>query len=240
MFDRTLYTEYIIMPQHLSPLAPSTDLVDQVYRRLIDAIVSGHLPPGQRVTQEDLASQLAVSRQPVLQAMRLLKKESLLLDAPGRGLLVAPLDVQRVTQAYEVRQALDGLAAGLAAQRRAILPQVLFETGRAAVASGSIPAMIEADWAFHMALYEASGNPMIADSAALHWPHLHRAMGQVLQSGSLAGGVWDEHLAMAEAIAAGDVDRAQALILQHTQQARDHLTGRLHQVLQPRATESVP
>lgn len=240
MSDRTLYTEYIIMPQHLSPLAPSTDLVDQVYRRLIDAIVSGHLPPGQRVTQEDLASQLAVSRQPVLQAMRLLKKESLLLDAPGRGLLVAPLDVQRVTQAYEVRQALDGLAAGLAAQRRAILPQVLFETGRAAVASGSIPAMIEADWAFHMALYEASGNPMIADSAALHWPHLHRAMGQVLQSGSLAGGVWDEHLAMAEAIAAGDVDRAQALILQHTQQARDHLTGRLHQVLQPRATESVP
>lgn len=240
MVDRILYTEFITMSKQLSPLAPGIDLVDQVYRRLIDAIVSGHLAPGQRVTQEDLASQLAVSRQPVLQAMRLLKKESLLLDAPGRGVLVAPLDVQRVAQAYEVRQALDGLAAGLAAQRRATLPQALFETGRAAVASRSIPAMIEADWAFHMALYEASGNPMIADSAALHWPHLHRAMGQVLQSGSLADGVWDEHQAMAEAIAAGDVTRAQALILQHTQQARDHLTGRLNQVLQPQATEPVP
>ena len=62
------------MNSSLLQLTAAPDLVEQVYSRLLDAISEGTLPPGERLTQEDLAQRLAVSRQPVLQALRLLKK----------------------------------------------------------------------------------------------------------------------------------------------------------------------
>ena len=60
------------MTAELVKLQAAPDLVDQVYRALLDAISDGSLAPGTRVTEEDLAERLAVSRQPVVQAFRLL------------------------------------------------------------------------------------------------------------------------------------------------------------------------
>ena len=97
--------------------------------------------PGTRLTQEDIAAQLAVSRQPVLQALRLLKKDGLVLDAPGRGVLVAPLDAGWIAKVYQVRGALDALAARLAAAaaRRASIP-TLIERGRRAARGRNVKA----------------------------------------------------------------------------------------------------
>ena len=80
------------MPARLAKLDAAPDLVDRVYGSLLDAILDGSLAAGARLTQEEIARQLAVSRQPVLQALRLLKADGLVLDAPGRGVLVTPLD----------------------------------------------------------------------------------------------------------------------------------------------------
>ena len=99
----------------LTKIPTRTDYVDEVYKTLLDAISAGKLSPGERVTQEYLADQLNVSRSPVLQALRLLKKDGLLEEAPGRGLVVACLDPIRIGHLYQVRGALDGLAARLAA-----------------------------------------------------------------------------------------------------------------------------
>ena len=155
------------MTAELVKLQAAPDLVDQVYRALLDAISDGSLAPGTRVTQEDLAERLAVSRQPVLQALRLLKKDGLVLDAPGRGVLVAPLDPGWIAHVYEVRGALDALAAKLAAARHAVIDPRLIETGRRAARGRNIKAMIEADIAFHHAIYAASGNPLVERSAQL-------------------------------------------------------------------------
>ena len=57
-------------PAQLLKLETTPDLVDRVYRAVLDAISEGSLAPGERITQEDMASKLAVSRQPVLQALR--------------------------------------------------------------------------------------------------------------------------------------------------------------------------
>lgn len=207
----------------LDRLESTPDLVDQVYRALLDAISDGSLPPGRRVTQEDLAEQLAVSRQPVMQALRLLKKDGFVQDAPGRGLLVTPLEPRHIAQIYEVRGALDTLAARLAAQRRARLDPSLLQQGRHAVACGDINAMIDADLAFHCTLYRESGNPLIEQSASLHWHHIRRAMGQALQASSLRDSVWDEHEAIAQAIEAGRADQAEQLMRQHCQKASAYL-----------------
>ena len=220
------------MAAHLVKLECAPDLVDQVYRSLLDAISDGSLAPGERITQEDIAEKLAVSRQPVLQALRLLKKDGFLLDAPGRGVLVAPLDADWLVNVYQVRGSLDALAARLAAQQRFRLEPKLIEAGRKAARGKNVNAMIEADMAFHNAIYGASGNPLIEQSAQQHWRHLRRAMGAVLQHSRQREALWDEHEAIAKAIAAGDADRAALLIEQHAQRASKNLAARLTHVLQ--------
>jgi DNA-binding GntR family transcriptional regulator len=217
----------------LVKLQAAPDLVDRVYRTLLDAISDGSLAPGARITQEDLAERLAVSRQPVLQALRLLKEDGLLLDAPGRGLLVAPLDAESIGRVYQVRGALDALAARLAAERRCVIDPRLIEQGRRAARGRNIQAMIEADIAFHTALYAASGNPLIGQSAQRHWVHLRRVMGAVLQSSRQREAIWDEHAAIAEAVAAGDAKRATRLVEQHGRQASENLVARLADFLKP-------
>ena len=215
------------MTAALVKLDSTPDLVERVYRALHDAISAGTLAPGERITQEDVARQLAVSRQPVLQALRLLKQEGLVQDAPGRGLQVAPLVPGWLGSVYEVRGALDALAARLAAERRAVLDPALFRRGREATRSGDVPAMIEADLAFHHAVYAASGNPLIVHSAQPHWSHVRRAMGAALQRSTVRRAVWDEHEAIARAIAAGDAERAESLMRAHDRRAADHLTRQL-------------
>jgi len=215
------------MTAQLVKLEAAPDLVDQVYRALLDAISAGTLAPGERLTQEDIARRLAVSRQPVLQALRLLKKDGLVLDAPGRGVLVAPLDADWIVRVYQVRGALDVLAARLAAERRAKLDPKLLERGRRAARGRQLQAMIEADIAFHNAIYAASANPLIEASAQLHWQHIRRAMGAVLQRSSLRETVWDEHAAIAAAIAAGRVAEAERLMAGHGKRASEHMASHL-------------
>lgn len=219
------------MTAQLLKLQTAPDLVDQVYRALLDAISDGSLRPGARITQEDLAERFAVSRQPVLQALRILKKDGLVLDAPGRGLLVAPLDAGWISHVYEVRAALDMLAARLAAERRAVIDPRLLERGRKAARGRSIKAMIDVDIAFHNAIYAASGNPLIEQSASLHWVHLKRVMGAVLQAAPQREAIWDEHQSIADAIAAGDAAQSVALIERHGRQARENLLSLLPDVL---------
>ncbi|NDH52611.1 MAG: GntR family transcriptional regulator [Betaproteobacteria bacterium] len=218
-------------PAQLLKLETTPDLVDRVYRAVLDAISEGSLAPGERITQEDMASKLAVSRQPVLQALRQLKNDGFVQDAPGRGVLVAPLDALWMGQVYQVRGALDRLAAHLAAGLRHPVDPKLIEQGRKAARGKNIKAMIDADMAFHRAIYEASGNPLIAQTAQHHWRHLRRVMGGVLQSSGQREAVWDEHEAIADAIRDGDADRAADLIDQHGRSASDALALRLSQVL---------
>lgn len=216
----------------LAKIPVRTDYVDEVYKVLLDAISDGSLEPGERITQEDLAEKLHVSRSPVLQALRLLKRDGLLEDAPGRGMLVARLDPAHIGNLYQVRGALDGLAARLAAVSRAARPLSLVSMGRAVAAGSDLRAMVEADTAFHRSIYEASGNPLIVESASLHWIHLRRAKGAVLSRSGDRDTIWDEHEAIAQAILSGDGQLAAELSEKHAALARKtlvtHLENDLH------------
>jgi DNA-binding GntR family transcriptional regulator len=218
------------MTAQLVQLPSTPDLADRVYRALLDAISAGTLAPGQRIKQEELAERLAVSRQPVLQALRLLKRDGFVQDAPlagssggrSRGLQVAPVDPSWIAQLYDVRSALDALAARRAAERQAVIDASLIERGRQAVRDRNIPAMIDADFAFHQAVYEASGNPLIAQSAQVQWQHIRRAMGESLRLNPLHDAVWDEHEAIAQAISRGNARSAEAVMRRHCEQAGLH------------------
>ncbi|PON09944.1 GntR family transcriptional regulator, partial [Candidatus Entotheonella serta] len=81
-------------------LEPRPKLVERVHEAILTEISEGKLPPGARIIQEQIAQELGVSRQPVQQALLLLRNQGILLDAPGRGLLVAPLDPEHVRHMY--------------------------------------------------------------------------------------------------------------------------------------------
>jgi DNA-binding GntR family transcriptional regulator len=219
------------MASHLIKIESAPDLVERVYSNLLDAISGGSLLPGSRIMQEDIAEQLAVSRQPVLQALRLLRKDGFVLDAPGRGVLVAPLDVAKLAQIYQVRSMLDALAARLAARTRYVMDAELISQGRLAARGTDVQAMMTADAAFHSAIYAASGNPLIAQTAQTHWHHIRRAMGAVLQVSTMRESIWDEHEEIAKAIAQGDETKAETLIRQHGEDAGRNLADLLSQVL---------
>jgi DNA-binding GntR family transcriptional regulator len=119
--------------------------------------------------------------------------------------------------------------------RRATIDPKLIERGRKAARGRDIRAMIEADVAFHHAIYAASGNPLIEKSAEQHWMHLRRVMGAVLMQSRQRETIWDEHEAIAKAIARGDAERAARLVEQHGGQASENLSSRLSHVLAPSA-----
>jgi DNA-binding GntR family transcriptional regulator len=207
-------------------------LVEQVVNAIVSEIVDGELPSNTRLIQDELARAYGVSRQPVQQALLLLRDRGLVREAPGRGLIVSPLDVDFVRNLYEIRAMLDGLAARLAAEHGAERAKsegsALLDAGRAAVASGSLHEQIEADMQFHAFINELSGNPLIGETTAPHWPYLRRVMGEVLRDDvQMPQTILSEHVAILDAVIAGDGARAEALSREHISRAAKIFVQRL-------------
>ncbi len=215
----------------MKALATQPNLVEQVRDAILGEIAGGALAPGDRIIQEQIAQALGVSRQPVQQALALLRGQGVLRDAPGRGLIVAPLRADHVAQMYDLRSAVEGLAcrraAELNAERAARQGRALIEAGRKAVASGAVAKMIGADIRFHEFLYELSGNPLIAPTLETHLTYTQRVMGEVLSRDEKPRDIWDQHAAILDAIAAGNGDLAERLVRQHLSGAASFMVARL-------------
>jgi DNA-binding GntR family transcriptional regulator len=216
----------------MPPLPTPPTLVEQVVNAIVSEIVDGDLPANARLIQDELARAYGVSRQPVQQALLLLRDRGLVREAPGRGLIVSPLDVDFVRNLYQVRSMLDGLAARLAAEHgaeraKAEGPAIL-EQGRAAVRGGSLNEQIEADMRFHAFINELSGNPLIGETTAPHWPYLRRVMGEVLRGDAqMPRIILDEHVAILDAVIAGDGASAERLGADHISRAAEIFVHRL-------------
>ena len=200
-------------------LSVQPNLVEQVHEAILLEISVGKLTPGTRIIQEQIASELGVSRQPVQQALLLLRNQGLLRDAPGRGLIVAPLDPDHIRQMYEVRAVLEGLAFRKAATNNAETARsqgpLLIKQGRQAVKSGQVPQLINADMAFHHFVYGLSDNLLVAPTMDAHWTYTQRVMGEVLMRNEKPRDVWDQHEIMLNAIASGNAIEAEAQARQH-------------------------
>jgi len=220
--------------------APHPSLVEQAYEAIFGEIADGTLAPSTHLIQEELATRYGVSRQPIQQALLLLKNDGIVQDGGRRGLIVAPLDKQMMRDRYEVRAALDALAARLAARRCAASPETAMQTrtdgeriigvGLQAVAGGSIKAMIAHDVAFHGFIYSASGNPVIAATAESHWRFLRRVMGEVLRRSEPPADIWKQHREILDAIVAGDAAAAEERILGHIRNAVGRLAATGHKL----------
>jgi len=217
----------------LIPLDPLPNLLDQVYARILEAIIDRTLPPGQRITQNELAEKLGVSRQPVSHALHLLHRQGLVAESGRRGFEVTALDPARIRQLYEVRGAIDALAARLAAARvkadasgRAALVAAL-EAGRAVGKNTPLVRLIALDVDFHSAIYRLAGNPAIEEMIAPQWPHMRRSMATALAELDYRDSIWSEHEVIAGHILAGNAKAAEAAASAHAQTAGRRAEQRL-------------
>ncbi|TDC06185.1 GntR family transcriptional regulator [Nonomuraea longispora] len=197
-------------------------LRDEVTRELRRRILSGELAQGERLVEDRLAGALGVSRNPVRESIRVLAAEGFIEVVPRLGATVARLSAEEGEELFDVRMAIEGLAARLAARKRSPssaerLRQVL-DRAREAVDGGRLEQVADLNTAFHLAVGEAAGNSYLS---LMMKPMLLRAQWVFSQTAAARGPhSWSEHLSMYEAIAAGDEDEAQARAIAHVAAAR--------------------
>jgi DNA-binding GntR family transcriptional regulator len=132
-------------------------------KKLREEIIRGRLAPGQRIIEGSWARTFGVAQTSVREAINLLIGEGFVTKASGRSARVTSYTEADVAQIYELRGALEGLAARLAAQRRVDLTplQEALKEMRKATRTGEIRRLIEADLHFHLCLCELSGNSFL-------------------------------------------------------------------------------
>lgn len=205
----------------MKTVKPQKSLVEQTYDILVDAICAGTLRPGERLTQDDIAARLNVSRQPVNAAIGLLRANRLVESTGRRGVVVSPLDADLFRSIYEFRGAVEPLAVELAG--RVQLSREDVREGEDIVAAGwdalhrqDTGAMVEADVEFHTLLYRLSGNCVIAETMKVYWTHIRRAMSEILRGGEgYPAIVWQQHESIFADLAAGKVTSAAETMREH-------------------------
>lgn len=213
----------------MKPITNTLSRAEQVYLSIRDSICDGTLEAGTHLVQEELAARLGVSRQPVQQAMALLRNDGLVLEQGARGLYVTPLDAESTVQRYQIRLCLDQLSARLTAERAAQSPafaqdlrtrgQAILDAGDHAVASGSHRDAVANDVEFHSFIYEMSGNPLISATAEPLWRYLRRVMLVVLSYAERGPVVWSQHHHILDLLTAGKVEEVVEMMAIHIQGA---------------------
>ncbi len=203
----------------LADRSPSVATGDRVYLALREAITTAALAPGRRLSENELAGELGVSRTPIREALALLREERLVAIVPQLGTFVTRVSPGAVADAAFVREALECSAVRLAVERideealEALHGNLVAQERAEAEADAAAFDGLDTD--FHRVLCEASGH-------VIAWELVHRADGQLdrirrlsLPDREYLGEMLSEHRDVVAAVAAGNVDAAERALRAH-------------------------
>ena len=218
------------MERNESALKDHLSLTERVYMTLRQMILNMELPPGTRLKDIELARKLGVSNTPLREAMRWLAADSLVESIPRRGTFVKRLTAEESGRLYEIREALEVLAARLAAERAT--SETLSRISEAAaghlkaVESGNVQEYLALDRQFHTLIAEGSKNEILVSMLNLIADRIYivRRLTSNVEKDFLTS---REHMEIAEALSRRDGERAAELIQKHI---RRH-GGRVHEFL---------
>jgi DNA-binding GntR family transcriptional regulator len=203
----------------LPPFSPGPQprtAADDIADRLREEILSGRLPGGAVIRQDELAAQYAVSRMPARDALRRLESEALLLIHPTRGAVVAPFDPEAVSEIYALRTLLETEALRLSCPRLTKGDLAEAEAAFARLGAERDPARIGAlNSRFHLALYTACGNRRLLDLIARQHAAAERYVRRLLTGLDHQAQSQAEHRAILDACKAGDGEAAVAILRRH-------------------------
>jgi DNA-binding GntR family transcriptional regulator len=191
---------------------------EAVYRTLRHGIVHGDLAPGERLRSDALANELRVSRTPVREALRKLEAEGLVAHS-GSRLVVRAFSEKDLTELFYVREALEGMAARLAAENAT--PSEILEIGElledmeAVRRRGDIDVLRRLTGEFHQLVCRASHNDRLLQSLQSLLDHVRQIQTSTLYSEGRPAEALKEHRGLLQAIEARDGDRAENLARAH-------------------------
>ena len=213
-------------------LLRSHSLTTLVQRELEHRILAGTLAPGDKLNEEDIASQLNVSRGPVREAFRALESAGLVRLEKNRGVFVRQVSIAEADEIYEVRAGLDELVGRLLATR--IRPAELTELRellkkmQQAARAKDVEAYYPLNVRFHDRLAELAGNKTLLAAYRRLVNELHLYRKETLARGADSFPISTrEHAEIVEALARKDADRAGKLLYEHAMESRDRLHAAL-------------
>ena len=207
-------------------------LADHVFERLLDAITTGSMKPGDRISETLLARQLGVSRGPLREAIRRLEGRKLVIRTPNVGPRVVSLTPDDLIEIFFIRERLEGLAARLATERMtdkelAHLDERHTEQARnASLQRGDSYLQNAGNDDFHYLIVQGSRSERLKELLCNDLYHLLRiyrfksseAMGR-------AKAALLEHQAIVGAMRRREADEAERLMMRHIAAARENLAN---------------
>ncbi|HPF43487.1 MAG TPA: GntR family transcriptional regulator [Syntrophomonadaceae bacterium] len=212
--------EQRLMPVNLESYKPLRDLVLEALR---EAILNGTLKPRERLMEIQLAEELGVSRTPVREALRKLELEGFIVMVPRKGAYVADLSIKDIADVFEIRIALEGLAAALAAERITdeeleAMERHLVEKAEA-IKKNDMVKLVEVDTKFHEALYGASRNDRLITIINNLREQIQRFRTSSLAMPGRMQQSLEEHRSIVEAIQSRDIALARQTAQEHIENA---------------------
>ncbi|ALM52646.1 GntR family transcriptional regulator [Halomonas huangheensis] len=197
-------------------------LGEQAYIRLRDLLRHGNLKSGQRLSESEICDRFAMSRTPVREAIRRLQSEGLLGSTPGGRIVVAEIDLERVEEIYDMREAVEGLAARLAA-RNARTPDLMrlekiLQEQRAE--PDTEVRFLNINDRFHGAIYTLSRNRYVIHDAEVLLNSASMIRGSTHGRYDYESWSLQDHEAIFNAICNGDTAGAETAMRQHIRRGR--------------------
>jgi DNA-binding GntR family transcriptional regulator len=218
----------------MQELGAEGSTADSVYRVLRHGIVHGDLAPGERLRSDALAIELRVSRTPVREALRKLEAEGLAAHA-GSRLIVRAFTEQDLTELFYVREALEGMAARLAAENAtpSEIDEIreLLEDMDAVRKRGDVNAFRRLTGEFHQLIGSASHNSRLSQTLRSLLDHVRQVQSSTLYAEGRAAEALKEHRSLLAAIVAHDSDRAEQLAREHRRKTLELRKGMLREQL---------
>ena len=216
---------------------------DAVYQVLRHSIVQGTLEPGERLRSDALATELRVSRTPVREALRKLEAEGLVAPS-GAGLVVRALSEQDLTEVFYVREALEGMAARLAAENATpseiAAIRELLEDMDAVFQRGDAAALRRLTGEFHQLVCRASHNNRLLQSLKTLLDHVRQIQTSTLFNAGRPAEALEEHRSLLRAIEARDGDRAEAAARAHRRKTLELRKEMLREQLRKSRADGAP
>lgn len=208
-------------------------LREVVFENIRKAIIEGVLKPGERLMEIQLSEQLGVSRTPVIEAIRMLELEGLVVMLPRKGAYVANISKKDLMDILEVRVALEGLAAYCATDRMTKDHIKKLETIskelEEAVYKNDVETMLAKDEEFHTLIFEATGNKRLISMMINIWETVYRFRLMYMSDYSSAVNIVDEHKKIIEAFKKGKANLAEKLAKEHIELAQQFMIEKLMQ-----------
>ncbi|MCL2374006.1 MAG: GntR family transcriptional regulator [Treponema sp.] len=197
---------------------------DVIYQRIRRDVLHGKLRPGERLMEEQLASELGTSRTPVREALRKLEVEKLVHHHPHRGVIISEVFAGELEDLYELREHIEGIIAKHAARNATSEDIDLLNSLMDKMEAGATPdEAADSNEQFNHTLSQISACPTIIEIARQLRETLGRIMASTYLTPKRTRFAQTEHRAIVAAIAKGNSDLAQKLTVQHVRNAAEEL-----------------